>query len=230
MTQYPDQFTPTRVDLFIEEPNLRVVPLDEDAAATLQHIIDGAPQTFVLHTGGMKTSDGHTIIGAYLNCGGERYQATTEKEYGSHTTTEYRDAIKAYLDLSVADEMAIDVLRGMMWYGLQVDPSSTFDNFHLIPAVKCKVCEASITRFGAMEWRVCDNCVAKCEHVYKEMAGYYEGNIAYLPCCERCGRADPKWTPNADPAVDMLNTVAKGGLDVLILEHNDGSTTTITKK
>lgn len=225
MTIYPEEFTTIVVDLNLDGRDVLVVPRDDTASAVLQQILDQAPESLKLHSGGM-AGNHQKITGAYLYCGGVSYSRTENHM----TSTDYRGAIKVHLDLTAATDEFIGVLRGNMWYGIKVDPSSSVDNFRLQPAKPCKVCGNPLANFGEMEWTTCESCASKCEHQYVEGVGTINGNIAHMPFCDLCGRVDPGWQPNENPIADLLNTVAAGDLAMLVLDHQDGSTTSITKQ
>lgn len=147
MTQLKHAFTRITVDLRPDERAIVVIPRDEIASAVLERILEYAPDTLVANTGGMAINDAYDIIGAYLNCGGEAYQHTTHFEAGgSSTGTEYRNAIKVMLDLTEADKAAIEQLRSYFWHGMLIDPSSTIDNFRILPLTNTDGTTSVITK------------------------------------------------------------------------------------
>jgi len=225
MAMYPEEFRTIAVDLVLGDSSITVIPRDSDASAMLQRVLDYAPDSLAIKSGGVSTDNGG-VNGAYLNFGGESYLRVE----GNVTSDDYAGAIKLHLDLTGVSPEAISKLRGYLWYNTRVEPSSTIDKFCLVPDRVCKFCGKSIVNFGEMEWSVCNECAAKCEHVYKKMVGHYNGNIALLPCCDRCGRMDPGFVPSDDPMEDTIRTVSEGPLSALVLNHTDGTTTTITKK
>ena len=53
MTMYPEEFTTIAVDLNLDGRDVLIVPRDDTASAVLQLILDQAPESLKLHSGGM---------------------------------------------------------------------------------------------------------------------------------------------------------------------------------
>lgn len=233
MTQHPEWFTVIKVDLKMDGHTVLLTSVDNAGAAMMQRIFEGGPETFNWKTGGTKYTDSGKsgVLGFYINCGGTPYQHTERTpQGGSYTTSEYQNAIKVFFDVSeVSDEYAVWKIRGFNYFtDITLDNSSTAEEFRLTPTALCKVCKGSLVKFIELEWRVCDECSAKCEHDYVEGPGRSKGQLVYLRFCDKCGRGDPAWKCSDSPLANAIEVVEKGGLDMVILEHEDGSQTIIT--
>jgi hypothetical protein len=45
-----------------------------------------------------------------------------------------------------------------------------------------------------------------------------------------CGRGDPNWRPSDDPTSDLLDVVAKGDVNMVLVRYEDGASSLITKQ
>lgn len=224
---YDEEYTTVKVELEMDGQSVRLTPADDVARQTMRVIVEHAPDSLYWHFQGVSRNEDGDIVKARFACGGTRY----ERRGGNSTTIDYRGSVKVAFDLSETDRIAAHTMRNFGYYsGVVVDSSATEDLFILNPAQGCKLCGGSLGRRIELEWQVCADCAAKCEHVFVEGVGQANGHLAYLPFCEKCGRGDPEWKPNDDPMFDMLNVVANGGVAVLILENPDGTFTLITKE
>jgi hypothetical protein len=63
----------------------------------------------------------------------------------------------------------------------------------LITAAKCKLCEGNMLGLGECEWKTCNACKDKCEHVYIRglVHGGGAGGVGMGEYCEKCGRCKP---------------------------------------
>lgn len=223
-----------RIDAHMESGIIVVVPLDSESRAVLQSVLDAPTECrgwkfcgSTYKTPGIKDE----LIGVNYACGGEDVieREKSRPNYSRHTT---HGLVELYFDLwLVTDDDARYAMRDYGFFASTVvKDTSTADRFELVCGKPCKVCGGRLSTFAEVEWKVCNNCSAICEHEYKEGVGQSNGQVAWLPFCRKCGRGDPDWEPNEDPFVDAANTVQEGGLDGLLLRHPDGSSTMITKK
>lgn len=227
MNMRPEEFTTISVDLHQAKSNIVLKPLDHTALITLQLVLDKAPESLDVHSGGISGTNDNTINGAYLHFGGKYYRRTK----GNLTRGDYEGSLKVYLDLGdVSNYPDVAVLRSLMWYGLRVDPTSTVENFLLVMAGMCKVCDNKLDDLSNAEWSICNGCATICDHNYTKGLGRTNVSISHMVFCKICGRAHPDWKPSQDPMKDMLATVTSGDLAALHIGHPDGSSTVITRQ
>jgi hypothetical protein len=225
MPMHRQEFAPISVTLDLDGHTVLISPDDVVAAATFFRIMSAAPATLAWHSMGVTRHDRTDVVtGFYVACGGEHYRRTE----GSMSSYDYRDAIKVFLEPSAnTDSHAIGTLYAYLSSGATVDPASTDQQLCLIPASTCKQCQQRLTQSNELQWRVCNNCAAICEHIYVMGPGSYRGNLVRMEYCKICGRANPDWEPGADPAQDMLEVVASGDVDALIVRQPGGQDVTI---
>jgi hypothetical protein len=228
-----EDYQHTNVNLALIDGTLVLSPVNTDSATLLQQVLDAAPDALSWHSQGKRYDDPSSyirrLIGVYVACGGESHQRTE----GNVTTSDRRGSIKLYLDLSACDDIeALRILSRFLWStGVSVEPGSTRFALRLYATVACKVCHGRLTHeTKALDYWTCNDCADNCQHEYVEGAGVANGNLAHMRYCKKCGRADPTWQPAEDPMEDLLNVVAKGDVNMLLLDHRDGTSTTITKK
>lgn len=221
MPIHSEEFTVISVDLRKVGNTVVLKPCDDIASAMLERVLDKAPESLKAHSNGLSVNNNRDLIitGAYLSFGGEYYPRTE----GNWTTADYAGAIKVYLNLSGAsDRTSVSMLRGLMWYGLEVDPSSTVENFQLVMQGTCKICGNKLNELLEAEWSVCDACASICNHDYTEGLGMANRSLARMTFCKVCGRSHPDWKPSEDQVKDALDTAHSKEIAVFYLQDGIG--------
>lgn len=81
----------------------------------------------------------------------------------------------------------------------------------------CKHCGSGMIRYDDCEWKTCDVCAAKCEHIYVRGAirgGGLEVGVGEF--CDKCGRGKPGSADGMSEAEHRLAVVKEGFLDLLV--------------
>lgn len=199
-------------------------PRDNYGREVMKQVLDAPEEARTWHFNGSRYTDSRRkegLVGLFFACGGEYGR---EQIAENHVRGRYFGLIELFLDFSEteATEGAYALRNyGFFGGGVVVQPNSTPEAIKLVNRKECKVCQGPLHTRAEVEWKVCDNCSASCDHHYKMGVGQAAGNIAYLPFCQKCGRGDPNWQPSNNPLEDAAKTVTEGGLDMLFIDTGD---------
>ncbi len=227
MRDLRSEFSTSKVVATMDGDNLVLKPSDDFSRLQAGDVLAAGENRRLWHFMGADYNDSRTkdlLVGAYYACGGKRVRVTK----GNVEFSDYRGALKIYLDLSGTEDMqARYAVRdfGYLSGGMIVLDGSTADRVLLAPKSKCKVCGGPLASSVELEWSVCNTCYKVCQHIYKEGVCQANGNLAWLPFCIKCGRGDPAWKPSDEPDEDLVKLLTKdGGLAGIILQSKEGTT------
>jgi hypothetical protein len=169
------------------------------------------------------------VYGCLISCGG---QAGQYRE-GNMISTRYYGATELYFSFDEQTPSSDRFrFRDMLFFGspLAVQEGSSPTRVILATSISCKECGGRLMGACSLEWRTCNDCIKACAHEYKEGVTHGPQGLSYSPYCKKCGQGDPEWKRSGTAFEEAVQVVEKGGLDLLILQHEDGSTTVISKK
>lgn len=189
-----------------------LVPIEGHEIETLASIIAVLEPGGELSYGG-RSRDGETrkFCVLHLHVGAKREERSETKGNVTIYSTEYVGGIKLVLCGSTEeDKDAVwSVRHGALYSGhlvlldvVEVDGKQSI----VTTAGHCKHCGANLLE---TEWKTCDACAAKCEHVYIRGAIHGGGtDIGVGEFCSICGRGKPK------PEGERKKSIIEQHLDV----------------